>query len=124
VTTRIATIVAGLALAVPALAAAERTAVGAQRVAIERAAGVAAKGLPQRCLRVEVTTESGGRWATVAYSGGNSRGCIRWAFNGVAIVQRAASGWRAVVAGSAGIACGHYRIPPAVRHDLHLPCRT
>jgi hypothetical protein len=124
VKTRIATLVAGLALALPALATAERAAVGGQRLAIERAAGLAGTTVPQRCLRVEITTKDGGRWATVGFNAARAQSCQRWGFNGVTIVHRARLRWRMVTSGSAEIPCGRYRIPPAVRQDLSLPCRA
>lgn len=39
-----------------------------------------------------------------------------------AIFQRGTRGWRLVSLGTAGVGCGHPRLPQAVRHDLHIAC--
>lgn len=110
-------------LALPAIALASRVATGATRTAIERAAGNGYTGIPQRCLLVEITTKDAGRWATVGFNGARAQTCAKWGFNGVSIMHRRLGRWHYVTAGSAGIPCGRFHIPVAVRQDLHLPCR-
>jgi hypothetical protein len=121
---RIITIIIAVGLLVPAGAGASRGASGGTRTAIERAAMGSGYGrIPQRCLRVEVTTRASGDWATVAFNAANYRSCERWGFDGVNIVHRAHGRWHLVGSGSAMIPCGRLRIPAAVRQDLGLPCR-
>ena len=43
-------------------------------------------------------------------------------FNGADVMQRAGGRWHYVTSGSAGLQCGRYGIPVAVRQDLHLAC--
>jgi hypothetical protein len=114
------TIMAGLL--VPALAAAERVATGSERKAIDRAARL--PGIPDRCLRAQVTTKDGGNWAHVSFNAAAHSVplCANHIFDGFDIVRRTHGHWHYVTGGSVPIRCAHFGIPVAVRKDLRLLC--
>lgn len=111
---------------VPAVANASRVATGSTKTAIIRADRSSpvhnGRFPPQRCLIARITTKDGGDWAKVSFNAAKQHSCADWVFNGADVMQRAGRRWHYVTSGSAGLQCGRYGIPAAVRLDLHLPC--
>ena len=111
---------------VPAVANASRVATGSTKTAIIRADRSSpvhdGRFPPQRCLIARITTKDGGDWAKVSFNAAEQHSCADWVFNGADVMQRAGGRWHYVTSGSAGLQCGRYGIPVAVRLDLNLPC--
>jgi hypothetical protein len=85
----------------------------AQRAAILRAFGD--PGAPARCLSVGLAA-SNHNYATVRFH--PRRGCVRWGFNGVNVLQRQRTGaWKVRFEGSS-YSCPRPRIPRQVQRDL------
>jgi hypothetical protein len=102
------------ALALPAIAHADRAPTRAEAARIAEVAGA-----PPRCLKIRVSTVNS-RWAS-AYRRNLRRGCRRYQADGVAVFRRRSSGWRFVVAGSA-FECPVPKVPKAVVRDLGIRC--
>jgi hypothetical protein len=92
----------------PALAS--RAATRSERIAIAEV-----MHLPAGCAVVRVSTERRG-WAGF-YGARTTRGCSRWASNGVTVLRRRQGRWRQVIAGS-DLVCPIRRVPKAVAWDL------
>jgi hypothetical protein len=114
--------------AFPAVALAYKPASKSQSAALYRAvAGKDPAGIPQRCLRFEVSTANSA-WATVDYNDGPKgapRGCLKYGFNGVTIFHYRAGRWRYVDEGSAfvepsGRCSLTGKIPQSVIKDFKL----
>jgi hypothetical protein len=105
---------AALALAVPAVARADRAATAREHAAIAKAVGVT-----KRCLRVRVSTVDE-RWAR-ANVRSKKASCADHAADGLAVFKRRGGAWRFVTAGSS-FDCPVPDVPRRVARDLKIPC--
>ena len=87
----------------------------AQRAAILKAFGD--PGAPARCLSVGLAA-SNHTYATVRFH--PRRGCARWGFNGVNVLQRTHSGVWKVRFEASSYSCPRPRIPRQVQRDLGI----
>jgi hypothetical protein len=112
-----AVVVLGLCAAVPTAGLASKPSTVApsnkQRAAILKAFREPRAGW--RCMKVRLAS-SNHNYAAVRFVG--SKGCLRWAFNGINVIKRKRDNqWRVLFEGSA-FACPLSRIPRQVQRDL------
>jgi hypothetical protein len=110
-----------LALAMPAAALARTAVTGAAKTPIVRAA-LGAK-VPRQCAAVYRSTVDRG-WASATFDpqrGWSSR-CQKYGSNGVVVLRQTRGRWRVVTEGS-DFTCPIRHVPGAVARDLHVSCR-
>jgi hypothetical protein len=110
-----------LALAMPATALARTAVTGAAKTPIVSAA-LGAK-VPRQCAGVYRSTVDRS-WASATFDpqGGWSSRCQKYGSNGVAILHHTRGRWRVVTEGS-DFTCPIRHVPAAVARDLHVSCR-
>ena len=112
-----AVVVLGLCIAIPAAALASKPRTVApsskQRTEILKAFGEPKAGW--RCMTVRLAA-SNHNYATVRFHA--SRGCLRWAFNGMNVIKRKRDDQWAVRFEGSAFACPLARIPRQVQRDL------
>jgi hypothetical protein len=109
-----------LALAVPAAALARTAVTGATKTPIVRAALGAQ--VPRQCAVVYLSTVNRS-WSSTTFhpQHGWAARCQKYGSNGVAILHRARSRWRVVTEGS-DFSCPIRHVPAAVTRDLGVSC--
>jgi hypothetical protein len=101
-----------VALAVPSVAVAHRTASFPEKVAI--AGGAHESRTPLRCLGIDVSTVVRG-YAGLTFNARNLRSCERYGFNAVVVLRRVGNRWHQIWAGSDG----YPPIPRRIFTDLY-----
>jgi hypothetical protein len=114
-------LLAVLALAMPAAALARTAVTGAAKTPIVKAA-LGAK-VPRQCAAVYVSTVSRS-WASATFhpQGGWSSRCQKYGSNGVVVLHDTGGRWRVVTEGS-DFTCPIRHVPAAVARDLRVSCR-
>jgi hypothetical protein len=75
--------------------------------------------VPARCLTIRVSTVNR-RYALTYFSYPTPRSCVRYGFNGIALLERNGNSWKPIFEGSS-YKCSEIHVASAVKRDLKIP---